>query len=100
MYQSSKWLDLLFKTSLSAEHKLVGTVIARTCVYNKPNQLLLSNISMYSISRILNINSQEVNILVTQLEQLGWLFDTGQRAGARYILALTFSLIPLGDLRQ
>jgi hypothetical protein len=90
------WLDLLFKTELSAEHKLVGVAISRTCAYNRRESKQLSEITPYSISRIIKEPSDKVSEIITELENLGWIFDTGVHKGARRVFALSFSLLPLG----
>ena len=90
------WLDLLFKAELSAEHKLVGVVISRSCAYNRRESKQLSEITPYSISRILKVPSTRVGEIIIDLEKLGWLFDTGIHKGARRVFALSFSLLPLG----
>lgn len=100
IYRVAEWKDLLFKSSISAEHKLVGAVIAETCAYSRLHQLNLSAISFYSISRFLNLTQDSVKQLVGDLIRLGWIYDTKKPVGARQVYALTFSLIPQGDLRQ
>lgn len=99
IYQTNKWLDLLFKSDLTPTHKLAGVVIARTCTYYKQKQLQLSDISYYSISRIVKLPSEDVKKVVDDLIELGWLFDTGVQNGARHVYALTFSLQPRGKLK-
>lgn len=98
--QPGRWLDLLFKANLSAEHKLIGVVISRTAVYNRKKQLQICLISKYSITRLVNLNQDEVQDRIDDLIRLGYLHDTGKRAGAKMIFALTFSLIPLGEVKQ
>lgn len=100
IYRESVWLDYLFKSRLSAEHKLIGVVISRSAVYNSKKALQLTLISKYSISRIVNLNQDEVQSHIDDLIRLGYLYDTGQRAGAKMIFALTFSLIPLGENKE
>ncbi|ASZ74871.1 hypothetical protein FDI69_gp055 [Rhodococcus phage Trina] len=97
---ATQWLDLVFKSDLSAEHKLIAAVIARTCLYNRTVKMQLSSISLYNISRILKMNQQEVSVLVDKLIVNGWLFDTERAAGATKVYALTFSLLPLNNLRE
>lgn len=97
IFRMTEWLDLFYKSQLSAEHKLVGSVVARTCSYNRKQQLQLSSISNYSISRILNMTQDSVQKLLDDLVKYGWLFDTNKRIGARKVYALTFSLLPMGD---
>ncbi len=99
IYQQNHWLDLVLKSDLSPNHKLVAVVVSRTCSYNKYRKLSLSNVSPYSISRIIHTNQEEVEAYLDDLIELGWLFDTGYREGARRIYTTTFSLIP-GKLRS
>jgi hypothetical protein len=96
IYSTTQYLDLLYKSKLNSDHKLVGTLVARTCSYDKNNQLQLSAITNYSIGRLINRGPEKVQQLLDDLVEYGWLFDTGRRIGARKIFALTFSLIPLG----
>src|SRR6187431_838363 len=98
IYKTGKWLDYLFASNLSPEHKLAGTVISRTCQYSRFKQLQLSLVSIYTITRIVKLSKKEVQSIVDDLIRLGWLFDTGKNVGARKIYALTFSLLPLGDM--
>jgi hypothetical protein len=94
------WLDIFFKSRLSSDHKLVGVVIARSCVYNRQKTLQESLISSYSISRVLGKSQPEVNALVEDLERLGWLYNAGRARGAKKVHYLTFSKIPLGEDRE
>lgn len=94
IYSMTKWLDLLYKSRLSAEHKLAGTVLGRTCSYNKSKQLQLSAISNYEISRRLNLQQDTVQSLLDDLEHHGWIFYISN-IGARKVYALTFSLLPV-----
>lgn len=100
IYKIAEWKELLLKSGLSPEHKLVGTVIADSCSYNKREQLQLSAISFYSISRILNCTQTTVQNLVKDLLKYGWIYDTKKPVGARQVYALTFSLVPRGDIRK
>lgn len=100
VYKTGKWLDYLFASNLSAEHKLVGTVISRTCQYSRHKQLQLSLISIYTITRIVKLPKPKVQTIVDDLIRLGWLFDTGKNIGARKIYTLTFSLLPLGEMKK
>lgn len=95
-----RWMDYLLASNLSAEHKLCGIVIAQTCSYNRIKELSLSAISNYTISRILKMNSDQVQSLVDDLISLGYLLDTNERMGARKIFTLTFSVEPLGKIKQ
>lgn len=90
---------MFLKTELSAEHKLVGVVISRSCSYNRKDGSQLSEITNYVISRILKQPSDIVQERIEDLERLGWLFDTGKRIGARKVFALSFSLLPLGNMK-
>jgi hypothetical protein len=96
----AKWLGYLLKSDLSAEHKLCGVVVSRMCSYNRNRQLFLSAISNYTISRIVKMNSEQVQSLLDDLIRLGWLHDTGLNTGAKKIYGLTFSLIPLGEMKR
>jgi hypothetical protein len=99
MGQPGHWLDILFKSRLSSDHKLVGVVISRSATYNRKKQLQICMISNYSITRILQKNQPEVQSMVDDLIRLGYLFKIGN-AGAKQIYALTFSKIPLGEYKQ
>src|SRR5574338_1119586 len=81
----ARWLDYLFASNLSLAHKMVGTVISRTCQYSRAKQLQLSLISIYTITRIVKLSKDEVQQIVDDLLRLGWLFDTGATVGARKI---------------
>lgn len=94
------WLDIFFKSRLSSDHKLVGVVIARSCVYNRQKTLQESLISNYTISRALGKNQVEVQEMIDDLVRLGWLYDTGRARGAKHIHYLTFSKIPLGENKE
>lgn len=96
----ARWLDYLFASNVSANHKLCGAVIARTCSYDRQKRLSLSLISNYSISRIVKMNSSEVQVLLDDLQRLGYLYDTKNNAGAKKIFALTFSIKPLGEMKE
>lgn len=95
----TKWLDLVFKSDLSAEHKLVAAVIARTAMYHRKSKQALSSVTLYNMSRILKMNQAEVSKLVDTLIDNGWLFDTEPPTGATKVYALTYSVIPL-ELRK
>ncbi len=96
---SDVWLDYIFKSRLSSDHKLVAVVVMRTCVYNRQKAIQQSLLSNYTISRIVQKNSEQVQSILDNLVELGWLYDTGYRAGAKKIFVLTFSKIPLGESR-
>lgn len=100
IYTSDEYLDLLYKSRLSSDHKLVGTVVARSCSYVKRDQVQVSAISNYSISRILNLSQQTCQELLEDLVKYGWLFDTERKVGARKMFVLTFSLIPMGEPKK
>lgn len=91
------YLDLLFKSRLPSDHKLVGTVVARSCSYVRKDGVQVSAISNYSISRILNRSQESCQVLLDDLVKYGWLFDTGRKIGARKMFVLTFSLLPIGE---
>lgn len=99
VYSANEWLSLIYKTDLTPLQKLVATVISRTCNYSTRCVMQLSDISYYSISRIIKANSEEVKVIIDELLALGWLHDTGLTSGARKKYGLTFSLIPLGTMR-
>lgn len=96
---ATRWLDLVFRSDLDYAKKLVAAAVARTCVYNRKHKMSLSSISIYSISRVLQMSTAETVDQVEKMIELGWLFDTEIGAGATKVYALTFSLIPLGGLR-
>lgn len=100
VYRVGTYLDLLYKSRLSSDHKLVGTVVARTCSYNKRDKAQLSAISNYAIGRILNLGPESVERVLADLVNYGWLYDSGRRIGARKVFVLTFSLIPLGEPKK
>lgn len=100
IYSTKVYRDLLWKSRLSAEHKLVGTVISESCSYDKKNQVQVTGISAYSISRILNCTKETVESMLSDLIHYGWIFDTDRRIGARKVLVLTFSLIPMGEPKK
>lgn len=95
MYKTNEWLDLVFKSDLEPIVKLVAVVISKTFVYNKTRKMYLSNISTYSISRIVKTSQDEVRECLEVLFNNGWLYDTGQRSGARMMFTPTFSLTPI-----
>ncbi|AOZ63649.1 hypothetical protein SEA_WEASELS2_60 [Rhodococcus phage Weasels2] len=45
------------------------------------------------------MNSTETSRVIQELIDLGWLFDVELKNGALKAYALTFSLIPLGEMR-
>ena len=92
--QQNKWMDLLMKSDLSSDHKIVGLAISRTSSYNRQKKLSLCSISPYSISRIIKTNSKEVEPYLDDLIENGWLWDTGTRLGAKRVYAMTFNLLP------
>lgn len=100
IYSTKTYRDLLFKSRLSSDEKLVATVISESCSYDRKKQLQISGISAYSISRILNCTKETVEKHLEQLIHYGWIFDTGRRIGARKVLVLTYSLIPIGEPRK
>lgn len=78
---------------------MVGVAISRSCSYNRRDGSQLSEITNYVIGRIIKQPSDVVQERIDDLERLGWLFDTGKRIGARKVLALSFSLLPLGNMK-
>lgn len=92
-----QYLDLLYASRLSPEHKLVGTFVTRTCAFNRKEYANFSAITNYAIGRQIQLGPDRVQELLDDLEKYGWLFDTGQRIGARKIFVLTFSLLPMGE---
>ena len=100
LYSSSQWLDLVYKSDLPVLAKLVAAVVEKSSMYQSKHKMQLSTISDYSISRIIKTNQEEVRQQLNLLFENGWLFDTGMARGARKVYALTFSVIPLGDMRQ
>ena len=99
VYQKTKWLDLVMKSDLPDKHKLVAMVLYQSTTYNRQHQLALSIVSNYSISRYIKTNSEEAERIRDDLESLGWIFNTGLKYGAKFVHALTFSLVPLGKMR-
>ena len=97
IFYRSEWKDIFYKSRLSAEHKLVGDVIAGTCTYKKSDKAQVSAVTTNAISRILNLGPRRVEELVQDLVKYGWIFDTERRIGARKVFALTMSTIPLGE---
>lgn len=100
IYSPSYYLDLLYKSRLSSDHKLVGTLVARFCSYDRKNSLQMAAVTNYSLSRLLNGHPDRVQEILDDLIKYGWLFDTGRRIGARKVLVLTFSLVPLGEPKK
>lgn len=100
IYSLNTYFDLLYASELSADHKLVATVVARTCSYDRKNQMQVSAVTNYAISRVINKSQDTVQKLLEDLVEYGWLFDTGKRIGARKVFTLTFSLIPMGEPKK
>lgn len=94
VYRTNDWLDLVLKSDLDMTTKVVAVVVARSAQYNTKAQLQLTNISDYSIGRIIKANKSEVQEKLDILFENGWLHDTGVARGARKVYALTFSLLP------
>lgn len=94
------WLDLVFKSSLSSNHKLVAAVIRASLVYNRAKHRQETLISDYSLSRIIGINQDEVRLIVSELINLGWLYCNDTYTGSKKLYSPTFSVIPLGDPKQ
>lgn len=100
VYTRAGWMELVYKSDLPAITKLVASVVSSTCTYQPRHQMQLSEISDYTISRITKTNQDEVRRELDLLFKNGWLWDTGQKAGSRKIYGLTFSLVPLGEMRE
>lgn len=96
----NRWLDLLYKSRLTSDHKLVGTVISKTCSYKRRDHAQLSAISNYSIGRILNLGPDTIQELINDLVKYGWIYDTEKPIGARKVYVLTFSLLPMGEPKK
>lgn len=99
LYSRAQWLDLVYRSDLSMTTKVVASVIERTCNYTSKHKMQLSAISAYSISRIIKTNPEEVKQHLELLFNNGWLFDTQLGTGAKKVYGLTFSLIPLAEIR-
>lgn len=99
VYQKTKWIDLVLKSDLPYQHKVVAMVLFQTATYNRQHRLTLSVVSNYTISRYIKTNSEEAEKIRDDLESLGWIFNTGLKHGAKFVHALTFSLVPLGKMR-
>ena len=95
----NQWLDLVYRSDLDSTTKLVASVVERSCQYQRKHKMQLSSISAYSISRIIGESQTEVQQRLDTLFDNGWLFDTGLARGAKKVFALTFSVLPLGDMR-
>lgn len=89
----SKWLDLVFKSKLDAEQKLVASVLKHTCGYSRRDSCYLTDVSDYDISRRIGDRPEAVQPLVDVMIANGWLWDTGIRRGSKKIYALTIDLL-------
>lgn len=94
IYRRVKWLDLIYRSDLSAMHKLTATVLSKTTSYNRKKQLSMTNCSPYTVSRILNTSVDEARQYMNDLLELGWLWDTGRPAGARQVYVICVNLKP------
>lgn len=86
----AKWIDMIYRSYLSPEEKLAGSVLYFTVKWNKKNQCFMTECSHYSVSRILNMNKEEAEKYLSNLEKLGWIWDSGESYGARkrYIICV------------
>lgn len=94
IYSVNHWLDLVFKSRLSDSHKLVCVVISKMCAYSRRDTAQVSIISIYTITRVLHKSQDQVQQMVNDLIRLGWIHDTGRRAGQKRVFVLTFNLLP------
>lgn len=99
VYSAAEWMSLIHKSDLSELTKNVASVVRETCSYQSKHQMQLSSISDYSISRVIKKSKDEARAELDLLFENGWLWDTGMGTGAKKVYGLTFSLIPLGDMR-
>ena len=90
----TKWLDLIYRSDLTPEHKLTATILSKTMIFNKKERLSMTNISPYTVSRILNVSIPEAQTWIDDLLNYGWLWDTGSSAGARNFYILCINLKP------
>lgn len=90
----TEWLDLIYRSDLTPEHKLTATVLSKTMIYNKKEQLFMTNISPYTVSRVLNVSILEAKVWIDDLLDYGWLWDTGTSVGARTFYILCINLNP------
>lgn len=97
IYSRTRWMELVFKTNLSSDHKLVAVVISNSSSYVRRYKASISEISNYSISRVLNLTQDSVQKIIDDLMRLGWLVDSEKRLGSRGLYYLTMSVYPLGD---
>lgn len=88
------WLDLVYRSDLTPEHKLTATILSKTLIYNKKERLLMTNISPYTVSRILNVSIPEASKYIDELVDYGWLWDTGRSSGARTFYVPCINLKP------
>lgn len=90
----TSWLDLIYRSDLSPEHKLTATIISRAMIYNKKEMMYMTNISPYTVSRILHVSIPEAKAWIDDLVDYGWLWDTGKSQGARTHYILCINLKP------
>lgn len=92
--RKDEWLNLLLRSENPADVKLAGYVLHRTARFNKKHLVTLTNCSLYTVSLVLKVNSDEAADRVQVLLDGGWLWDTGIKVGARYAYALTVNVEP------
>ena len=94
VWSRTKWLDLIYRSDLTSEHKLTATILSKTIIYNKKEKLYMTNTSPYTVSRILNVSIPEAKVWIDDLVNLGWLWDTGTSSGARTFYIACINLKP------
>lgn len=99
VYRQTKWLDMIYRSDLDPMHKLTATVLSKTAIYNRKKQLSLTNCSPYTVSRVLNTSIDEAKLYMQELQDYGWLWDTGQPIGARQVYVTCINLKPT-ELRK
>ena len=90
----TKWLDLVYRSDLAPEHKLVATILSSALIYHKKERVFMTNLSPYSVSRILKVSIPEAKEWIDELVDYGWLWDTGKSAGARTFYVPCINLKP------
>lgn len=94
VYPPMAWLDTVLKSEMSPESKLVALVLSQSSSYFRTSGYVMTNISPYSIGRIIKKTSPEVEEILLELCELGWIYDTGNRTGARRMYILTINKLP------
>lgn len=92
--KKDKWLNLLLRSENSTDVKLAGYVLSKTARFNKKHLVTLTDCSLYNISLVLKMNSEEAAERVQVLLDQGWMWDTGIKVGARYAYVLTVNVEP------